>query len=80
MSRSAKFPALRRGGEALVYTMRDLGQHLARIMGEVEATGKTAFITKHGRFVAIITPLVPGQVESRVLGEMAHEIGKRARD
>jgi antitoxin (DNA-binding transcriptional repressor) of toxin-antitoxin stability system len=63
--------------EALVYTMRDLNQQTARIMNEIEATGKTAFITKHGRFVAIIKPLVPGQVDSRVLAEMAREIGKR---
>ena len=64
------------GNEALVYTMRDLNQQTARIMGEVEKTGKPAFITRHGRFVAIITPLAPGQVESRVLAEMAREIGK----
>jgi antitoxin (DNA-binding transcriptional repressor) of toxin-antitoxin stability system len=80
MSPSAKFPSLWRGGEALVYTMRDLAQHLSGVMGEIETTGKTAFITRHGRFVAIITPLVPGQVESRVLGEMAREIGNRVRD
>ena len=63
--------------EALVYTMRDLNQQTARIMNEVEETGKPAFITRHGHFVAIITPLIPGQVESRVLAEMAREIGKR---
>lgn len=63
--------------EALVYTMRDLNQQTARIMGEVEKTGKPAFITRHGRFIAIITPLAPGQVESRVLAEMARDIGKR---
>jgi antitoxin (DNA-binding transcriptional repressor) of toxin-antitoxin stability system len=65
------------GEEALVYTMRDLNQQTARIMGEIERTGKTAFITRHGRFVATIVPLEPGQVESRVLAEMAREIGKR---
>ena len=65
------------GGEALVYTMRDLNQQTARIMNEIEKTGKTAFITRHGRFVAVIKPLAPGQVESRVLAEMAREIGKR---
>ena len=63
--------------EALVYTMRDLNQQTARIMGEIEKTGRPAFITRHGRFVAIITPVAPGQVESRVLAEMAREIGKR---
>ena len=63
--------------DALVFTMRDLNQQSARIMTEIEKTGKPAFITRHGRFVAMITPLAPGQVESQVLAEMAYEIGKR---
>ena len=62
--------------EPLVYTMRDLNQQTARIMSEIENSGKPAFITSHGRFVAMITPLTPGQVESRVLAEMAREIGQ----
>ena len=57
--------------------MRDLNQQTSQIMSEIERTRKTAFITKHGRFIATITPLPPGQVESRVLAEMAREIGKR---
>ena len=65
------------GDDALVYTMRDLNQQTSQIMSEIERTRKTAFITKHGRFIATITPLPPGQVESRVLAEMAREIGKR---
>jgi prevent-host-death family protein len=64
------------GGDPLVYTVRDLGQRTGSIMDEIEKTGQPAFITKHGRFVAIITPLAPGQVESRVLAEMAREIGE----
>jgi antitoxin (DNA-binding transcriptional repressor) of toxin-antitoxin stability system len=62
---------------ALVYTMRDLNQQTARVMSEIDKTGKPAFITRHGRFIAIITPLVPGHVESRVLTEIAREIPKR---
>jgi antitoxin (DNA-binding transcriptional repressor) of toxin-antitoxin stability system len=65
--------------DALVFTMRDLNQQTARTMNEIEKTGQPAFITKHGRFVAIITPLAPGQVESRVLAEMAREIASRGR-
>lgn len=81
MSSAAEFPTLwRGGGEALVYTMRELNQHLSHIVGEIEATGNTVFITRHGRFIATISPLPPGQVESRVLAEMAREIGKRIRD
>ena len=63
--------------EALVFTMRDLNQQTARIMAEIEKSGKPAFITKHGRFIAFITPLPPGRVESRVLAEMARELAKR---
>jgi prevent-host-death family protein len=61
-------------GDALVYTMRDLNQQTARIMSEVEKTGKPAFITKHGRFVAVIRPLSSKEFESRLLAEMAREI------
>ena len=78
MSSEAQFPASwMGGGEALVYTMRDLNQRSSHIMGEIETTGKTAFITRHGRFIAIISPLAHGQIESRVLAEMAREITKR---
>ena len=75
----ANLPPLQQddGDGTLVYTMRELNQQTASIMSEIEKTGKTAFITRHGRFVAIIKPLVPGEVEQRVLAEMAREIGKR---
>jgi len=76
----APYPASLVGGdEALVYTTRDLNQQTARIMAEIEKTGKPAFITKRGRFVAVIMPLTPGQIESRVLTEMAREIAKQGR-
>lgn len=79
-SASARYPASRADeDDALVYTLRDLNQQTARIMSEIEKSGKPAFITRHGRFVAIITPLAPGHVESRVLAEMAREIAKRDR-
>jgi antitoxin (DNA-binding transcriptional repressor) of toxin-antitoxin stability system len=76
---TAQFRAfLKGGGETLVYTMRDLNQRLSCIISEIETTGRSAFITRHGRFIAVITPLAPGQVESRVLDEMAREIDIRA--
>jgi hypothetical protein len=62
------------GGEALVYSTRDLSKQTERVMTEIEE--KPAFITRHGRFVAIIRSLAPGEVE-RVLFGIAHEIGKR---
>jgi prevent-host-death family protein len=63
--------------DALVYTMRQLNQQTAQIMGEVEKTHKPAFITKHGQYIAVITPLTPGRVESRVLAEMTRELAGR---
>ena len=62
---------------ALVYTMGDLTQHPARVMSEIEKSGNSGFITKDGCFVAVITPLAAGEVESRVLAEMAREIAQR---
>jgi hypothetical protein len=54
--------------------MRDLAQQARSIISEIEKSGQSAFITWYGRFVAIITPLPPGQIESGALGEMAREI------
>ena len=62
--------------EALVFTMRDLNQQTPRLMKEIEKAGRPAVITRHGRFIATITPLAPGQVVSQVLPEMARQIAK----
>ena len=58
----------------LVYTMRDLNQNTARVMTEIRAAGKPAFITSYGRFIAVITPLEPGQVEQQALAAIAREM------
>jgi antitoxin (DNA-binding transcriptional repressor) of toxin-antitoxin stability system len=58
--------------------MRELNQHTAKVMGEIEKSGVPAFVTKHGRFVAMITPLAAEQIEARVLAAMAQEIGAEA--
>jgi|GEM_PF-4981387 len=63
------------GDTPAVYTMSELAVNLARIIAEIEASGKPAFITRKGRFIAIIQPLKPGGVESRVLPVMARELG-----
>jgi antitoxin (DNA-binding transcriptional repressor) of toxin-antitoxin stability system len=60
--------------------MQELNQQTARIMSQIEKTGKPAFITRRGRFVALIQPLAPEQVESRVFTAMAREIGKQVRN
>ena len=48
-------------------------------MSEIEKSGMPTFITGNGRFVAIITSLSSGQVESQILAEVAREIGRRER-
>lgn len=68
--------------EAHVYSMRELNQHTARVLEEINTSGEPAAITKHGRFVALITPLADAQVESIVLreGAIADELHERASD
>ena len=59
-----------------VYTMRQLNQRTAFVIDQVIEKNGPALITRLGRFVAVITPL-RGDVEARVLSEMAREIGKQ---
>jgi antitoxin (DNA-binding transcriptional repressor) of toxin-antitoxin stability system len=63
--------------QALVFTTHELGRQAARLISEIQKAGRPAIITRDGRFVAIITPIAPGQIESRVLPEMAREIGNQ---
>jgi antitoxin (DNA-binding transcriptional repressor) of toxin-antitoxin stability system len=64
------------GQKPEVYTVRQLGQQTAFIIEQIEKNGP-ALITRNGHFVAVISPL-RGDVESRVLSEMAREISLRA--
>jgi len=57
--------------------MRELDQQTVHIMSEIGKARKPAIITRDGRFVATITPLAPGRVESRVLSMIAGQIAKR---
>jgi antitoxin (DNA-binding transcriptional repressor) of toxin-antitoxin stability system len=63
--------------DALVFAMRELNQQTAHTIKEIERTGKPAIITSHGRFIALITPLAPGQLERRVLPVAARQAVKR---
>jgi antitoxin (DNA-binding transcriptional repressor) of toxin-antitoxin stability system len=64
------------GRKPEVYTIRQLGQQTAFIIEQIEKNGP-ALITRHGPFVVMISPL-GGDVESRVLSEMAREISRQA--
>jgi hypothetical protein len=63
--------------QALVFTAEELPQQAPRIMSMIERLARPVYLTRRGRFVAVIQPLRPGEIESRVLGEMAREIGKQ---
>ena len=63
--------------EATVYTLHRLTVDTSGVMAEIRLAGKPAFITSAGQFIAVITPLEPGEVESRILPEMAREIAAR---
>jgi hypothetical protein len=65
------------GDEALGYTIRDLIQRPEQVMDEIRKYHRLAYVTRHGRFVATITPIAPGRVESAVLPAMAREIGRQ---
>jgi prevent-host-death family protein len=62
-----------------VYTMTELNQQTARVLEEVNEAGRPAVITRHGRFVAMLSPLAAGQVESTALsrGPVAEELRRR---
>jgi antitoxin (DNA-binding transcriptional repressor) of toxin-antitoxin stability system len=59
-----------------VYTVRQLGQQTAFVIDQIGKKGP-ALITRRGSFVAVIIPL-KGDVESRVLRDIARDIGKQA--
>jgi antitoxin (DNA-binding transcriptional repressor) of toxin-antitoxin stability system len=66
--------------EARTYTMRELNQHTARVLAEINESRRPAAITRHGRFIALITPLEGAEIESLVLrkGPIEAEVKYRA--
>ncbi len=56
----------------LVYSIRELNQHTARVLAEIQQSGQPAFITRQGRYAFMIKPVDP-QLEARVLAEMAEQ-------
>lgn len=63
---------------AHVYTVSQLNQHTAQVLEKINNSGKPAVVTRHGRFVALITPLSSAQLESVVLsrGALADEFAE----
>jgi antitoxin (DNA-binding transcriptional repressor) of toxin-antitoxin stability system len=63
---------------AQLYTMRELNQRTADVIREINEAGKPALITRHGQFVALITPLANESVESAVIGAVLEHAKNRA--
>lgn len=54
---------------AQVYSLTRLNQHCGEVMKEITRSGRPAAVTRHGKFIALITPLTDAGVESVVLSE-----------
>ena len=63
---------------ARMYTMRELNQDTARVMKEINEANEPAVITRHGRFIALMFPLVHANVESRVLAAVVDAVEYRS--
>lgn len=55
-----------------IYTMRDLNQRTAEVVREVLDAREPALITKHGRFLLMLSP-VADTVESAIVGAVLGE-------
>jgi prevent-host-death family protein len=60
-----------------VYTMRELNQRTAEVLREINDDGRPALITRHGRFVAMITPLANRNIEAALLDQVLERAGNR---
>ena len=60
-------------GDARLFTMRDLNHDTAGVIQAINDSGEPAVITKHGRFVALITPLAGRNFEGRLVGELLRQ-------
>jgi antitoxin (DNA-binding transcriptional repressor) of toxin-antitoxin stability system len=59
-----------RTSQQRTYTMRQLNQHTADVIREINEAGKAAAITRHGRFVAIIFPVADTNIEAQMLDKL----------
>src|SRR5690348_7556805 len=60
-----------------IYTMRQLNQQTAEVLQEINEDGHYAMVTKRGRFIAMIVPLVGKDIESTVIGAIVNEVEHR---
>jgi hypothetical protein len=60
-----------------LYTMRQLNQETAATIEEINTSRKPGVITRHGRFVAVIYPLVGEGIESQAIAEALNAVAVR---
>ncbi|MEU8362154.1 hypothetical protein AB0C27_39670 [Nonomuraea sp. NPDC048882] len=62
-------------GDVRIYKMRDLNQRTAEVIQEINDSGKPAIITRHGRFVALISPLLNRGLEGELIARLLEREG-----
>ncbi|MEV4751638.1 hypothetical protein AB0K21_35215 [Streptosporangium sp. NPDC049248] len=62
-------------GDVRIYKMRDLNQRTAEVIQEINESGKPAIITRHGRFVALISPLLNKGLEGELIARYLEREG-----
>jgi prevent-host-death family protein len=60
-----------------VYTMTELNQQTARVLEEVNESGRPAVVTRHGRFLALLTPLAGVESAALSSGPLADDLRAR---
>lgn len=60
-------------GHEQIYTMRELNQDTARVMQKINESGRPAVITRHGRFVALVTPLHGQNLEGAAVAALLRD-------
>lgn len=56
-----------------IYTLAELHLHTADVLREINESGEPAVITRHGRFLAVITPVAGINLEGKLIGEFLKE-------
>lgn len=56
-----------------IYTMRELNHDTADVLRKINESGRPAIITRHGRFIAMVTPLIGSNVESAALSALVDD-------
>lgn len=62
-------------GHVKIYKMRELNHRTAAVVQEINDSGQPALVTRHGRFVALITPLLHKNLEGKLIAQVLEDQG-----